>query len=314
LDRPVPGPTIVAKGLRKSFGELSAVDGLDLEVPAGICFGLLGPNGAGKTTTIRMIQGQMRPTAGSLTVLGHDVASDVRALKQRLGVVPQENNLDPDFTVHKNLTTYARFFRVPPAEAARRADELLGFVQLGDKRDAAIAELSGGMKRRLVVARSLVNKPELLVLDEPTTGLDPQARHSLWDLVRRMKAQGTTVLLTTHYMDEAEMLCDVVAVMDKGRVLEQGPPRQLIAKHTEGEAVEFVFTYGETAPLEALARELSARGIAAERLPDRIVAYGSGAGGLADTHGKSPGVREVIRRRATLEDVFLRLTGRGLRD
>jgi lipooligosaccharide transport system ATP-binding protein len=307
------GPAIVAKGLRKSFGDLHAVDGLDLEVPRGVCFGLLGPNGAGKTTTIRMIQGQMTPSGGSLHVLGIDVAGDVRELKRRLGVVPQENNLDPDFTVHKNLTTYARFFRIPPAEANARADRLLGFVQLSEKKDAGILELSGGMKRRLVVARSLVNEPELLILDEPTTGLDPQARHSLWDLVRRLKSEGTTVLLTTHYMDEAEMLCDAIAVVDKGRILELGRPRELIQKHTGGEAVEFAFAYGEEAGLDQLASSLRASGVPAERLPDRILAFGAAARELAE--GQAPaGVREVIRRRATLEDVFLRLTGRGLRE
>jgi lipooligosaccharide transport system ATP-binding protein len=190
----------------------------------------------------------------------------------------------------------------------------LGFVQLEDRRNAGIMELSGGMKRRLIVARSLVNKPELLVLDEPTTGLDPQARHSLWDLVRRMKSEGTTVLLSTHYMDEAEMLCDIVAVMDKGKILEQGAPRDLIKKHTGGEAVEFTFGYGDKAHLDALTADLEAGGIAAERLPDRVVAYGKEIGDLAAKNSNRPGVREAIRRRATLEDVFLRLTGRGLRE
>jgi lipooligosaccharide transport system ATP-binding protein len=305
---------VVARGLRKSFGDLVAVDGIDLEIPVGVCFGLLGPNGAGKTTTIRMIQGQAPVGGGTLTVLGLDAANQARQLKARLGIVPQENNLDPDFSVHRNLTVYARYFGIPPAEAARRADALLAYMQLEGKRDATVMELSGGMKRRLVVARALVNEPELLVLDEPTTGLDPQARHTIWDKVRQLRSQGKTVLLTTHYMDEAEMLCDELVVMDHGRILERGTPRALIAKHTGGDAAEFVLGWEADAGLARLADELEAQDIPHQRLPDRVVAFGPHVPALVESVPGRHAVLETVRRRATLEDVFLRLTGRALRD
>jgi lipooligosaccharide transport system ATP-binding protein len=305
---------VIAQGLRKSFGPLVAVDGLDLEIPEGVCFGLLGPNGAGKTTTIRMIQGQAPVGGGSLTVLGMDATKDARRLKARLGVVPQENNLDPDFTVHRNLTVHARYFGVGKAEASRRADALLEYMQLEEKRDANVMELSGGMKRRLVVARALVNEPDLLVLDEPTTGLDPQARHTIWDKVRQLRSQGKTILLTTHYMDEAEMLCDTLVVMDHGKVIEQGTPKGLIAKHTGGEAAEFVLGWDADAGLARLADELEAQDIPHQRLPDRVVAFGPHVPGLVESVPGRHAVKETVRRRATLEDVFLRLTGRALRD
>ncbi|MEA3190727.1 MAG: lipooligosaccharide transport system ATP-binding protein [Thermoplasmata archaeon] len=306
-----PSPAVVAKGLSKKFGELVAVDKLDLTIPRGVCFGILGPNGAGKTTTIRMIQAQAIPSGGSLTVLGLDAIREPRATKARLGVVPQENNLDPDFTVRHNLLVYARFFGIPRRKAEERAKELLDFVQLTDKADALIPTLSGGMKRRLVVARSLVNDPDLLILDEPTTGLDPQARHTIWDKIRGLRHQGKTILLTTHYMDEAEMLCDHLVVMDQGRVLESGSPKDLIAKHTGGQAVELVVGWEESgAKVAALAAEMTAAGIPHQRLPDRVVAFGKDIG--ARLSGRD--VQETILRRATLEDVFLRLTGRALRD
>jgi lipooligosaccharide transport system ATP-binding protein len=306
---------VAARSLTKRYRDLVAVDGLDLTIPRGSCFGLLGPNGAGKTSTIRMIQGQSPPTSGSLEVLGLDVARHARRLKARLGVVPQENNLDPDFTVRHNLVVYARYFGIGRREALARADELLAFLQLTDKRDAGVLELSGGMKRRLVVARALVNDPELLVLDEPTTGLDPQARHAIWDKVRSLRREGKTVLLTTHYMDEAEQLCDDIVVMDGGRILERGAPRDLIRKHTQGEAVEFVVGWSEgAAATKALAGLLAAEGVPHERLPDRVVAYGPEVPRLAQEVPQRVGVQEVLRRRATLEDVFLRLTGRGLRE
>jgi lipooligosaccharide transport system ATP-binding protein len=306
---------VVAQDLRKSFGELKAVDGVSLAIPTGTCFGLLGPNGAGKTTTIRMMQAQSTPTGGSLVVLGLDTTKRAREVKARVGVVPQENNLDPDFTVHKNLTVYARFFRIPPKVATERADRLLEFVQLADKRDALIATLSGGMKRRLTVARALVNDPDMLILDEPTTGLDPQARHTIWDKIRSLRRQGKTILLTTHYMDEAEQLCDSLVVMDQGRILEQGAPRDLIQKHTQGEAVEFVVGWSEDgAGVARCADALKAQGIPFERLPDRVIGYGDKAVAAVPTAHERLGAKEVIRRRATLEDVFLRLTGRALRD
>ena len=306
---------VVAKGLTKRYGSLVAVSGLDLVIPSGICFGLLGPNGAGKTSTIRMLQAQVPPTSGSLHVLGMDAAAEARKVKARMGVVPQENNLDPDFTVHRNLTVYARYFGIGRAQAHKRADELLDFLQLSDKRDSGVMELSGGMKRRLVVARALVNDPEFLVLDEPTTGLDPQARHAIWDKVRSLRRQGKTILLTTHYMDEAEALCDELVVMDQGRILERGVPRELIAKHTEGEAVEFVVGWSEDgASAKTMAAWLQEKGIPHERLPDRVVAYGADAVRLAADVPAHLNVEETLRRRATLEDVFLRLTGRALRE
>jgi lipooligosaccharide transport system ATP-binding protein len=317
VQRPSPPgvDAVVAKDLRKSFGELAAVNGVSLAIPTGTCFGLLGPNGAGKTTTIRMMQAQSTPTGGSLEVLGLDTTREARKVKARVGVVPQENNLDPDFTVHKNLTTYARFFRIPAKVATERADKLLEFVQLADKRDSLIPTLSGGMKRRLTVARALVNDPDLLILDEPTTGLDPQARHTIWDKIRSLRRQGKTILLTTHYMDEAEQLCDTLVVMDQGRILEQGAPRDLIQKHTQGEAVEFVAGWSEDgAGVARCADALKAAGIPFQSLPDRVVGYGDKAVAAIPTVQASLAIPEVIRRRATLEDVFLRLTGRALRD
>lgn len=305
---------VVAVALTKRYGDLVAVDGIDLAIPTGTCFGLLGPNGAGKTTTIRMILGQAPMTSGTLHVLGLDAATKQRLIKRRLGVVPQENNLDPDFTVHRNLTVYARYYGIAPGPAEARADELVVEMQMADKRDASVMELSGGMKRRLVVARSLVNDPDLLVLDEPTTGLDPQARHAIWDRVRKLRSQGKTILLTTHYMDEAEMLCDNLVVIDKGRVLERGSPRELIQKHTQGDAVEFVFGHESPEKVAALAAEFATQGVPHESLGDRVVAFGAEVPALLDEVPRRHEPKETIRRRATLEDVFLRLTGRALRD
>lgn len=304
-------PVVQAQGLTKKFGDFTAVDDIDLTIPRGVCYGLLGPNGAGKTTTIRMIQAVSPRTDGTLHVLGLDTTTDGRAIRARLGVVPQEDNLDPDFTVRDNLRIYARFYRVPAATIDERADRLLAFLNLAEKRDARIDELSGGMKRRLVVARSLMNDPDLLVLDEPTTGLDPQARHALWDTIRRLRREGKTILLTTHYMDEAEMLCDDLVVIDQGRILEQGSPKALIAKHCGREALEFVVT-DDQATLAAIERDLE--GVPHERLPDRVVAYGTDLEDLQMRIRDAHRVEEVVLRRATLEDVFLRLTGRALRE
>ena len=220
---------IEAKGIVKRYASgLTAVDGIDLDVPEGICFGFLGPNGAGKTTTIRMIYGFIPLTSGEIRVFGRSVAGEPRAVKASLGVCPQEDNLDPDFTPRQNLCVYARYYGIPADEAARRADELLDFVGLQDKALGNVRELSGGMKRRLVFARSLIHRPRLLVLDEPTTGLDPQARHALWEKIRSLKREGTTILLTTHYMEEAALLCDRLIIMDHGKILAQGPPRALV--------------------------------------------------------------------------------------
>jgi lipooligosaccharide transport system ATP-binding protein len=314
---PVPeahDPVVIARGLRKQYGELDAVAGIDLTIERATCVAMLGPNGAGKTTTIRMIQCVIPPTAGTLEVLGRNALTDRRAIKMRLGVVPQEDNLDPDFTVRKNLVSHARFYGIRGRAARDKADRLLGFVELSHKRDAKIDELSGGMKRRLVVARSLVNDPELLVLDEPTTGLDPQARHTIWDRVRALKREGKTVLLTTHYMDEAERLADRVIIIDKGKIHEEGTPRELIDRHTGGEAVEFVFGHANDGVRDALVRVLQDLAAPHEVLAERVLAYGTNTKRLQDAVLARVNVLETVLRRATLEDVFLRLTGRALRD
>ncbi len=305
------GTVVEARNLTKRFGDFTAVAGIDLDIPEGTCFGLLGPNGAGKTTAIRMIQAVSPTSEGTLTVLGLDATKQGRAIRKRLGVVSQEDTLDPDFTVRDNLRIYARFYNVPVAVANARADELLGFMNLEEKRDARVDELSGGMKRRLVVARSLMNDPDLLVLDEPTTGLDPQARHALWNTIRGLRRQGKTILLTTHYMDEAEMLCDELVVMDQGKLLEQGNPPDLILKHCGSEAVEFV-TDDDAEQMDAIAKDLG--DTPHERLPDRIIAYGTDLAALQSRIREHHGLQRSILRRATLEDVFLRLTGRALRD
>lgn len=227
-------PAVLARGLTKRYGDLTAVDGIDLQIERGECFGFLGPNGAGKTTTMRMIYGRTPPTAGTLHVLGLDVTRDIRAIKARIGIVPQEDNLDPDFSALQNLTVYANYFGLRRAEALRRAHELLDFARLSEKAGAQVDALSGGMKRRLVLARGLINRPQLVVLDEPTTGLDPQARHLVWDQLRTLKGQGVTLLLTTHYMDEAERLCDRIAVIDRGRILALDTPAALIEQYGGG--------------------------------------------------------------------------------
>ncbi len=308
---------VVARALVKRFGAFTAVDGIDLEIPGGVCFGLLGPNGAGKTTTIRMIQCVSPRDQGELSVLGLDPARDGRAIRARLGVVPQEDNLDPDFTVRDNLRAYARFYAMPSAQIDERADQLLAFMQLQTKAKGRVEALSGGMKRRLIVARALMNDPDILVLDEPTTGLDPQARHQLWDTIRALRRQGKTILLTTHYMDEAEMLCDQLVVVDQGKVLEMGRPRELIDKHAGNEALELVAAESADVAqvLQDLAKDLDARGVAHEVMGDRVLAYGKSLAGLqAKLRRAHPDVAEMILRRATLEDVFLRLTGRALRE
>ncbi len=316
---PARGTDVVirARGLIKRFGPLTAVDGIDLDIPRGICFGLLGPNGAGKTTAIRMIQCVSPRDAGELAVLGMDPARDGRAIRGRLGVVPQDDNLDPDFTVQDNLRAYARFYGLPKADIDRRSEELLDFMQLQAKAKGRVDALSGGMKRRLIVARALMNDPDILVLDEPTTGLDPQARHQLWDTIRALRREGKTILLTTHYMDEAEMLCDELVVVDQGKVLEHGRPRELIQKHAGTEALELVLAeVGDVGQAKAaLAADLQRRGVAHEVMGDRVLAYGKSLSGLqAKLRRAHPQVAEMILRRATLEDVFLRLTGRALRE
>ena len=298
---------IKAINLRKDFGKLIAVAGISFSIEEGECFGFLGPNGAGKSTTMRMIHCVSPLTSGTLNVLGMDVNEDrQRDIKALIGVVPQENNLDPDFSVHKNLTVYARYFKLDPKLASKRADDLIEFMQLKEKRDSKIDELSGGLKRRLIIARALINDPRILILDEPTTGLDPQARHLIWERVRELKKRKVTVILTTHYMDEAEQLCDRLIILDKGKIVAEGNPRDLIEKHVSSQVLEMI------PPSDELIQLVIKNGWNFERYADRIFVYtNDSAAVLAQIKGKVPLERSIIRN-ATLEDVFLKLTGRGL--
>jgi lipooligosaccharide transport system ATP-binding protein len=306
------GPLVHARGLTKRFGDFTAVDGIDVEVRRGEAFGFLGPNGAGKSSTMRMIGCVSPVTDGTLRVLGMDPATDGSRIRARLGVVPQEDSLDLELTVRENLLVYGRYFGLPKPVIRQRAAELLDFVQLTDRRDSKVEPLSGGMKRRLTIARSLINEPELLLLDEPTTGLDPQARHALWDRLFRLKQQGTTLILTTHYMDEAEQLCDRLVVMDKARIVAEGSPAELIARWSSREVVEVRFQPGEH---DAMAEKMGDLADRVEVLPDRILLYtDDGDAAAAAVHDRGLRPVGVLVRRSTLEDVFLRLTGRTLVD
>jgi lipooligosaccharide transport system ATP-binding protein len=302
----IPG-IIEAKDLKKTFGSTIAVDGIAFSVQVGEVFGFLGPNGAGKTTTMKMIACVSPKNSGTLTVLGMDPDTAPAAIKARLGIVPQETNLDPDFTCFGNLYTYARYFDIPEKAAAEKAEELLRFVQLEEKRDVAIEKLSGGMKRRLILARALVNNPDILILDEPTIGLDPQARHLIWEKLRALQASGNTIVLTTHYLDEAARLCDRLVIMDNGRILVEGTPADLVREHAGHEIVEVENSTAVVSCLQELHVDYEVAGdmiqVATESSRDiaRI---------LLDRC--SPG--KVITRPATLEDVFLKLTGRKLRE
>jgi lipooligosaccharide transport system ATP-binding protein len=307
-DAPVATPVVEARGLVKHYGAFEAVRGIDLRIEAGECFGLLGPNGSGKTTTVRMIQAVSPVTAGALRVFGMDVARQPREIKAAIGVCPQESNLDGDFSVERNLLVFARYFGIARDEARRRADELIEFFHLADKRDQKIDNLSGGLKRRLQIARALINRPRLLILDEPTTGLDPQARHQIWNAVRDLRRRGLTSLLTTHFMDEAEMLCDRLVIMDAGRIIEEGSPRGLIDRHVGQEVIEI-----EDPPAE-LEAWLTERAIGHELHSERAHIHARDARGLLDEITGRGWAERFILRRATLEDVFLKLTGRGLRD
>ena len=301
---------IQAVGLRKTFGEFTAVDGIDFQVQAGEAFGFLGPNGAGKSSTMRMIGCTSPVSGGTLRMFGLDPAVDGPAIRRRLGVVPQTDSLDAELTVEENLVIYGRYFDLSRAEARRRAKDLLEFVQLTDRAASRVEPLSGGMKRRVTIARSLINQPDLLLLDEPTTGLDPQARHILWDRLYRLKQQGVTLVLTTHYMDEAEQLCDRLVVMDGGRIVAEGSPRQLIEQHATREVLELRFAAGTNADNETYAAGIGDRH---EVLPDRILVYannGDEALAKAIANGAKP--ESALVRRSTLEDVFLHLTGRTL--
>jgi lipooligosaccharide transport system ATP-binding protein len=300
---------VEARGLVKRFGSFVAVDGIDFTVGAGEVFGFLGPNGAGKSSTMRMIGCVSPPTAGTLRVLGMDPATDGPAIRSRLGVVSQEDNLDSELTVLDNLLVYGRYFGLPWRTLRERAEELLDFAQLTDRRDTKVDPLSGGMKRRLAIARSLVNEPDLVLLDEPTTGLDPQARHLLWERLRSLRAGGTTLVLTTHYMDEAEQLCDRLVIMDRGRIVTEGSPRDLIARHTTREVVELSFA--EDRARAAAVRMLEPMAARVEPLADRVLAYAPDGDAVVDAlHRAEIPTTSTLVRRSTLEDVFLILTGR----
>ncbi len=303
---------ISARDLRKSFGEFEAVKGIDVDVRRGEAFGFLGPNGAGKSSTMRMVAAVSPVTAGELRIFGLDPAIDGPAIRARLGVCPQEDTLDNELNVRDNLFIYGRYFGIPKAEVSERVDELLEFVQLAEKAKSKVDDLSGGMKRRLTIARSLINRPDLLLLDEPTTGLDPQARHVLWDKLFRLKQDGVTLVITTHYMDEAEQLCDRLVVMDKGLIVAEGSPLALIRAHSTREVAELRFGVGEH---ERLAEKISDLGERVEVLPDRLLVYSEdGEEVIAKTHERGLEPVAVLVRRSTLEDVFLHLTGRTLVD
>jgi lipooligosaccharide transport system ATP-binding protein len=312
MNRPEETALIHARGLTKRFGELTAVDAIEFDVQEGEAFGFLGPNGAGKSSTMRMIGCVSPRTAGTLRILGMDPDADGASIRARLGVVPQQDTLDFELTVRENVVIYGRYFGLPRKELRKRARELLEFVQLDERADSKVEPLSGGMRRRLTIARSLVNDPDLLLLDEPTTGLDPQARHLVWDRLFRLKQGGATLVLTTHYMDEAEQLCDRLVVMDKGKIVAEGSPLELIGRYSTREVVELRFRSGTPpdvgARLDGLARRI-------ETLPDRTLLYTDAGDAAADRiHELGLHPQSMLVRRSTLEDVFLHLTGRTLVD
>ncbi len=305
----MPTSVITANALTKKYKDFAAVDGISFEVAPGESFGLLGPNGAGKSTTMRMVGAVSTRTSGDLSILGMDPNDHGPEIRSQLGVVPQADNLDTELRVRDNLLVYGRYFGLPRAAIAKRADELLDFAQLTEKSKAKVDDLSGGMKRRLTIARALINDPRILLLDEPTTGLDPQARHILWDRLFRLKEQGTTLVLTTHYMDEAEQLCDRLVVVDKGQIMAEGSPAALIREHSSKEVLEVRFgsdkNEGAAAKLEGIGR--------LEVLPDRILVYSeNGEAALVEVVKRGLEPITSLVRRSSLEDVFLRLTGRTL--
>ncbi len=305
-------PVIEARELTKTFGDFTAVDAISFEVAPGESFGLLGPNGAGKSTTMRMIGGTSLRTSGSLRVLGLDPEEHGPEVRASLGVVPQQDALDEELRARDNLIVYGRYFGLPLSYLGPKAEELLEFAQLTEKANAKVGALSGGMKRRLTIARGLVNEPRILLLDEPTTGLDPQARHILWDRLFRLKEQGVTLVLTTHFMDEAEQLCDRLVVIDKGRIVAEGSPQALIRQYATREVVEVRFGSARNAEMEGVLRSITER---IEVLPDRILLYDDAGESLLDEinrRGLNP-LTSLVRR-SSLEDVFLRLTGRSLID
>ena len=297
----------MAEGLQKHFGEFAAVDGVSFTIEEGEIFGFLGPNGAGKTTTLRMVQCVSPTTAGKLEVFGMDVSTHQRQIKAKMGVVPQENNLDPDFTVYENLLVFSRFFDIPEADAREKVDELLDFAQLTEKKDTMTETLSGGMKRRLILARALINRPRLLMLDEPTVGLDPQARHLMWDKLKGLKKEGVTIVLTTHYLEEAAQLCDRLMVMDHGRILVEGSPDQIIHKYIGTDIVE---THADPQAITCLDRQQARY----EIVGDTVQIYTDEPQRITDHLLTECDLTTITARSATLEDVFLKLTGRKLRE
>jgi len=306
------GPILEARDLVKRFGDLTAVKGVSFAVEKGESFGFLGPNGAGKTSTLRMISAVSEPTSGSLTILGLDPRRDGPQIRGRLGVVPQEDTLELELTVRQNLEMFGRYFDIARDVLRERASELLEFTQLSERANDKVDDLSGGMKRRLTIARALMNQPEILILDEPTTGLDPQARHLVWERLYRLKREGVTQIITTHYMDEAEQLCDRLVVMDHGTIVAEGPPSELIARHSTREVVELRF---DTDSHEELHERLSPFAQRVEVLPDRILLYvNEGDDTLRELHAVGVMPTSALVRRSSLEDVFLRLTGRTLVD
>ncbi len=305
-------PLVEARSLTKRFGDLTAVDAIDFEVGRGESFGFLGPNGAGKTSAMRMIGAVSPVTSGYLKVLDMDPSTQGPEIRRRLGVVPQDDTLDTELSVAENLLIYGRYFDLPRPLIRERITELLEFAQLSERRDDKVEPLSGGMKRRLTIARALINQPELLILDEPTTGLDPQARHVLWDRLYRLKQQGVTLIITTHYMDEAEQLCDRLVIMDKAKIVAEGSPRQLIEDYSTREVLEMRFPVGVQ---ETILDRLDGLARRTEVLPDRVLLYtDSGDRTAAEATGRGLSPESVVVRRSTLEDVFLRLTGRTLVD
>jgi lipooligosaccharide transport system ATP-binding protein len=306
----VPQAVIAAADLVKKYGDTAAVDGISFEVAPGESFGLLGPNGAGKSTTMRMVGAVSTRTSGSLTILGLDPNDSGPEIRSKLGVVPQADNLDTELRVRENLIVYGRYFGLPTRYLRGKADELLDFAQLSDRATAKVDDLSGGMKRRLTIARALINDPRILLLDEPTTGLDPQARHILWDRLFRLKEQGTTLVLTTHYMDEAEQLCDRLVVVDKGAIMAEGAPAALIKQYSTREVLEVRFGSDQN---EGAAAKLAGIGDRLEVLPDRVLVYADdGEAALVEVTKRGLQPLTSLVRRSSLEDVFLRLTGRSL--
>jgi lipooligosaccharide transport system ATP-binding protein len=306
----VPESLISARGLTKKFGDFTAVDGIDFDVAKGESFGLLGPNGAGKSTTMRIIAATSRRTSGTISILGRDPEEHGPQVRAHLGVVPQQDNLDTELTVTENLYIYGRYFGLSKKFVNKKVEELLAFAQLEEKKDVKVESLSGGMKRRLTIARALVSEPDILMLDEPTTGLDPQARHILWDRLFRLKEDGVTLIITTHFMDEAEQLCDRLVVMDKGKIMAEGSPAELIKQYATREVLEVRFGSDRNKEVAPILREMCDR---IEELPDRILLYVEDGELLLEAiAAKKLHPNTSLVRRSSLEDVFLRLTGRSL--